>query len=175
MWGLGLPIIILGYERVYLPLCKVADTPFHSIQGDDILFSNGDERVLNTRMVSRWLIAGHNKNHNLWAAQQPRWYFLNQAAITIHQTIWYALKYIHQLALITCFKRWVSVIYQLEWRQVQVHVKWLFIQKIWSILDTTDIQELNSSFQINWCMVKNKYNHNICKTKYYLLLLWMRI
>ena len=23
----------LGYERVYLPLCKVADTPFH-IQGD---------------------------------------------------------------------------------------------------------------------------------------------
>ena len=26
----------LGYERVYLPLCKVADTPFH-IQGDDIL------------------------------------------------------------------------------------------------------------------------------------------
>ena len=25
----------LGYERVYLPLYKVADTPFH-IQGDDI-------------------------------------------------------------------------------------------------------------------------------------------
>ena len=25
-----------GYERVYLPLCKVADTPFH-IQGDDML------------------------------------------------------------------------------------------------------------------------------------------
>ena len=25
----------LGYERVYLPLCKVADTPFH-IQGDEI-------------------------------------------------------------------------------------------------------------------------------------------
>ena len=25
----------LGYERVYLPLCKVADTPFHS-QGDDL-------------------------------------------------------------------------------------------------------------------------------------------
>ena len=25
----------LGYERVYLPLCKVADTPFH-IQGDGI-------------------------------------------------------------------------------------------------------------------------------------------
>ena len=24
---------IIGYERVYLPLCKVADTPFH-IQGD---------------------------------------------------------------------------------------------------------------------------------------------
>ena len=24
----------LGYERVYLPLCQVADTPFH-IQGDD--------------------------------------------------------------------------------------------------------------------------------------------
>ena len=24
----------LGYERVYLPLCKVADTPFH-IQGDE--------------------------------------------------------------------------------------------------------------------------------------------
>ena len=27
----------LVYERVYLPLYKVADTPFH-IQGDDILF-----------------------------------------------------------------------------------------------------------------------------------------
>ena len=26
----------LGYERVYLPLCKMADTPFH-IQGDDLL------------------------------------------------------------------------------------------------------------------------------------------
>ena len=26
----------LGYERVYLPLCKVADTPFY-IQGDDLL------------------------------------------------------------------------------------------------------------------------------------------
>ena len=25
----------LGYERVYLPLCKVADTPFH-IQGDEL-------------------------------------------------------------------------------------------------------------------------------------------
>ena len=25
-----------GYERVYLPLYKVADTPFH-IQGDDII------------------------------------------------------------------------------------------------------------------------------------------
>ena len=31
----------LGYERVYLPLCKVADTPFHA-QGDDIF---GTERV----------------------------------------------------------------------------------------------------------------------------------
>ena len=27
----------LGYERVYLPLREVADTPFH-IQGDDILY-----------------------------------------------------------------------------------------------------------------------------------------
>ena len=26
----------LGYERVYLPLCKLADTPFH-IQREDIL------------------------------------------------------------------------------------------------------------------------------------------
>ena len=25
----------LGYEIVYLPLCEVADTPFH-IQGDDL-------------------------------------------------------------------------------------------------------------------------------------------
>ena len=25
----------LGYERVYLPLCEVADTPFH-IQGDEL-------------------------------------------------------------------------------------------------------------------------------------------
>ena len=29
----------LGYERVYLPLCKVADTLFH-IQGDEVLFFN---------------------------------------------------------------------------------------------------------------------------------------
>ena len=28
----------LGYERVYLPLYKVADTPFH-IQGDDLLWA----------------------------------------------------------------------------------------------------------------------------------------
>ena len=28
----------LGYERVYLPLDKVADTPFH-IQGDDLFHS----------------------------------------------------------------------------------------------------------------------------------------
>ena len=28
-------ILPFGYERVYLPLCKVADTPFH-IQGDDM-------------------------------------------------------------------------------------------------------------------------------------------
>ena len=28
----------LGYERVYLPLCKVADTPFH-IQGDDMFYN----------------------------------------------------------------------------------------------------------------------------------------
>ena len=27
----------LGYERVYLPLYKVADTPFH-IQGDEMLY-----------------------------------------------------------------------------------------------------------------------------------------
>ena len=26
----------LGYERVYLPLCKVADTPFH-IQGHEVM------------------------------------------------------------------------------------------------------------------------------------------
>ena len=26
----------LGYERVYLPLCKVADAPFH-IQGDEMM------------------------------------------------------------------------------------------------------------------------------------------
>ena len=31
----------LGYERVYLPLYKVADTPFQ-IQGDDILSKQGD-------------------------------------------------------------------------------------------------------------------------------------
>ena len=30
--GSGVKIRPLGYERVYLPLCKVADTPFH-IQG----------------------------------------------------------------------------------------------------------------------------------------------
>ena len=31
----------LGYERVYLPLYKVADTPFH-IQGDDIVVISGE-------------------------------------------------------------------------------------------------------------------------------------
>ena len=30
------PIQFLGYERVYLPLCIVADAPFH-IQGDELL------------------------------------------------------------------------------------------------------------------------------------------
>ena len=29
-------IRLLRYKRVYLPLCKVADTPFHS-QGDELL------------------------------------------------------------------------------------------------------------------------------------------
>ena len=29
----------LGYERVYMPRCKVADTPFH-IQGDEKGFHN---------------------------------------------------------------------------------------------------------------------------------------
>ena len=28
----------LGYDKVYLPLCRVADTPFH-IQGDDMSFT----------------------------------------------------------------------------------------------------------------------------------------
>ena len=32
--GLTLPYCPFGYERVYLTLCKVADTPFH-IQRDD--------------------------------------------------------------------------------------------------------------------------------------------
>ena len=32
----------LGYERVYLPLCKVADTPYH-IQGDDMCTATGDK------------------------------------------------------------------------------------------------------------------------------------
>ena len=27
--GMRVFIILLRYERVYLPLCKVADTPFH--------------------------------------------------------------------------------------------------------------------------------------------------
>ena len=29
----------LGYERVYLPLCEVADTPFHK-QGGDVSYPN---------------------------------------------------------------------------------------------------------------------------------------
>ena len=33
--GAWMTILPLGYERVYLPLCKVADTPFH-IQGDEL-------------------------------------------------------------------------------------------------------------------------------------------
>ena len=34
----GKQIVPLWYKRVYLPLCKVADTPFH-IQGDEITLS----------------------------------------------------------------------------------------------------------------------------------------
>ena len=34
--GYDLTHRLLGYERVYLPLCKVADTPFHT-QGDNML------------------------------------------------------------------------------------------------------------------------------------------
>ena len=41
----------LGYERVYLPLCKVADTPFH-IQGGDI-FIPSKEILLHVKDRSR--------------------------------------------------------------------------------------------------------------------------
>ena len=34
VWYHGYIIRPLGYERVYLPLCEVADTPFHN-QGDE--------------------------------------------------------------------------------------------------------------------------------------------
>ena len=39
-----IPIRPLGYERVYLPLYKVADTPFH-IYGDEICTSDGMQFV----------------------------------------------------------------------------------------------------------------------------------
>ena len=35
----------LGYERVYLPFCKVADTPFH-IQGDQVSRKHDDDSML---------------------------------------------------------------------------------------------------------------------------------
>ena len=35
-------ISLLGYERVYLPLFKVADTPFH-IQGDKLFVSDAHQ------------------------------------------------------------------------------------------------------------------------------------
>ena len=40
----------LGYERVYLPLCQVADTPFH-IQGDDIMAGGLTLKPLSTTTV----------------------------------------------------------------------------------------------------------------------------
>ena len=42
---------LIGYERVYLPLCKVADTPFH-IQGDEDMLTKkqfGRDQRVNVR------------------------------------------------------------------------------------------------------------------------------
>ena len=36
---------LLGYERVYLPLCKCADTPFH-IHGDQMFSFSSSQTVL---------------------------------------------------------------------------------------------------------------------------------
>ena len=44
----------LGYERVYLPLCKVADTPFY-IQGDDTIYAQDILSMLRTY----YLCSGH--------------------------------------------------------------------------------------------------------------------
>ena len=45
----------LGYERVYLTLSKVADTPFH-IQGDDLVWRLAKEVHHHTREV--WIYVG---------------------------------------------------------------------------------------------------------------------
>ena len=42
---------LFGYERVYLPLCKVADTPFH-IQGDDIFYIQSTIYIFTTHRLS---------------------------------------------------------------------------------------------------------------------------
>ena len=39
----GMLIYLLGYERVFLPLCNAADTPFY-VQGDN-MFYQGDELI----------------------------------------------------------------------------------------------------------------------------------
>ena len=35
----------LGYKRVYLPLCKVADTPFY-IQGDEVVLTSAEQGII---------------------------------------------------------------------------------------------------------------------------------
>ena len=50
-----------GYERVYLPLCKVEDTPFH-IQGDHVFLTH---RVQN-RSLPRCHWTRFAKNRSCW-------------------------------------------------------------------------------------------------------------
>ena len=49
----------LGYERVYLPLCQVADTTFHIISINIFLFTNWNNTKCNTGSSRLDKIRGH--------------------------------------------------------------------------------------------------------------------
>ena len=49
------PVRPLGYERVYLPLCQVADTPFH-IQGDAWVCTLARDPQTNKPVISGGLL-----------------------------------------------------------------------------------------------------------------------
>ena len=57
----------IGYEKVYLPLCKVADTPFH-IQGDEMFFDIWDPSRL-TQFPVVLLAIFHNFKLIYWSIE----------------------------------------------------------------------------------------------------------